>query len=720
MPRSGKEEMKVIKKAIWIKAVDKSGIIPTFFKNICIDKSVKKAELAITALGVYEVYINGKRVSDYIFAPGWTNYEQRLQYQTYDVSDFFAGGDNLIEVTVGNGWFRGKIVHNKKRIDAAPTMVACLDVTYDDNESECFYSDLSWKCRQSNILFSDIYDGEIYDADFQDESVEVKRADGNRSVLIPQEGEIIKEHERFSAVLEFVTPKGERVLDFGQEITGYVELNVNAKKGDIISLSFAEVLDGDSNFYNDNYRDAKCIYKYICRDGEQTYKPHTTFYGFRYIRIDSAPDNITADNFTAIAVYSDIRKTGKIECGDANINRLMKNVEWGQKDNFLDVPTDCPQRDERLGWTGDAQVFIKTASYFYDVKKFFEKWLNDMITEQRFDGMIPGVIPDVYPVTVYGHTTSPAWGDAAVICPWILYEMYGDKNILKKYMPMMKKWIAYIENSTIEENLWIGHNGYGDWLGLDAELDAYRGATSQDFIGSAYYCHDLDIMRKALNELGECENPYEEKYKISREAFMKRFPKYNTQTEYALVLRFGLTDEKKKCAEELAETVRSNGNHLTTGFVGTPHILFALSENGMAKTAYDLLLQEDSPSWLYSVKKGATTIWEHWDGIKDNGEFWSTDMNSFNHYAYGSVAEWVFCEAAGINITTDGITIEPHPDARLGHLNAEYDSRFGTIKSNWNYDGDTIIYNIEIPCKAFISIGDTKKYCEKGKYTFTV
>lgn len=712
----------MINKAIWIKAVDKSGVAPIFFKNININRRIKNAKLTITALGVYEVYINKKRVGDYILAPGWTNYEQRLQYQTYDVSDFINEGDNFVEVLVGNGWFRGKIVHNKNRVNAEPTIAACIDVTYDNDENECFYSDLSWKCKQSNILFSDIYDGEIYDASFQGEEVKLQRADGNRSVLIPQEGEIIKEHERFKTVSEFMTPKGERVLDFGQEITGYIEINVNAKKGDVISLSFAEVMDGDGNFYNENYRDAKCIYKYICRDGEQTYKPHTTFYGFRYVRIDSAPENVKASDFTAIAVYSDIRKTGKIECGNEKVNKLINNVEWGQKDNFLDVPTDCPQRDERLGWTGDAQVFIKTATYFYDVKKFFEKWLNDMITEQRFDGMIPGVIPDVYPVTVYGHTTSPAWGDAAVICPWVLYEMYGDKNLLRKHFPMMKKWVSYIESSTIEENLWIGHNGYGDWLGLDAESGSYRGATSQDFIGSAYYCHDLDILRKAAKELGDSdgERNYCEKYKLARDAFMKRFPKCSTQTEYALVLRFDLTDKKQECAEALAQMIINNGNHLTTGFVGTPYILFALSENGMVKTAYDLLLQEENPSWLYSVKKGATTIWEHWDGVNDKGEFWSSDMNSFNHYAYGSVAEWLFCEAAGINVTNNGIEIKPNPDKRLGCLNAEYNSRFGMIKCAWHYEDDKVIYDIDIPYDAVINIGDTKKRCKKGKYTFSI
>ncbi|MBQ7039296.1 MAG: family 78 glycoside hydrolase catalytic domain, partial [Clostridia bacterium] len=601
----------MIKKAMWITPDRDFGeICPSFIKKINVKKGLEKAEISVTANGVYEGFIDGKRIGKFFMAPGWTNYEKRLQYQTYDITGLLSEGESELVFTVGNGWYRGKIVRQKKsRIDTTPNLLAMITLDY-GTEKEYIPTDLSWTSKQSKILFSDIYDGEIYDANFEGECAGVRRASANKSVVIPQEGEIVCEHERFSPVSEFITPKGERVIDFGQEITGYPEIKTIAKKGEEVCLSFAEMMEKDGNFYNENYRESKCIYRYICKDGEQTYKPHTTFYGFRYIRVDSAPENT---EFTAVVVHSDLKRTGYLLTENKKVQRLFDNIIWGQKGNFLDVPTDCPQRNERLGWTGDAEVFVKTAAYQFDVKRFFNKWLSDMKSEQRADGHIPNTVPDaLFCGSVNANSTSPAWGDAATVCPWALYEIYRDKEMLGKFFPMMCGWVSYIENNTDDENLWTGHGGFADWLGLDAEEGSYKGKSRLDFIASAYYKYSSYLLEQAAEVLGLDILPYKERTNKARKAFIERFPTCETQTEYALALHFDLTDKKDEFAGALDKMIKDNGNRLTTGFVGTPYLLFALSENGYTDTAYSLLLQNKFPSWLYSVEQGATTIWEHW------------------------------------------------------------------------------------------------------------
>lgn len=705
----------MLKYSSWIASQEDFGdVCPEFFKAVSVKNGLKKASLSLTSTGVYVAEINGERVS-YLFAPGCTDYITRLQYQTYDVTALLKEGENSLSVLVGNGWFRGGIARGYgTAIGSDKAIIAELILEY-EAEIEVLRSDLNWQVKKSKVLFSDIYDGEIFDANAECDLEPVKFVPYNKAILIPQEGEEIKEQERFMVASEFVTPKGERVLDFGQEITGYIEIETDAKKGEEINLSFAEVMDKDGNFYTENYRDAKCIYKYICKDGSQSYKPLTVFYGFRYVRVDNAPQNT---KFTAIVVHSDMKRTGYLATSHKKVNQLFSNILWGQKGNFLDIPTDCPQRNERLGWTGDAQVFCKTAAYQYDVKKFFTKWLNDMAEEQRNDGAIPATVPNyICQNKINSATLSAAWGDAAVICPWVLFEMYGDKELLQKQFPMMEKWVSYMQSTTYERDLWVGHGGLGDWLGLDAEEGSYKGATDFDFISSAYYKYDLTILAKASKILdnGKAEF-YERLAKRSRDAFIKRFSECKTQTECVLMLHFDLTDDKQKIANQLATMIKENGNCLTTGFVGTPYLLFALSENGYTDLAYTLLMQEKFPSWLFSVNQGATTIWEHWDGIKEDGTFWSKDMNSFNHYAYGSVAEWVYAVAAGIQISEKGIEIAPNPDKRLGDLSAEFHSVYGVIKSAWKFEGDDVRYEIEIPADCKVTVNGKTEYKKAGKY----
>ncbi|MBR6399043.1 MAG: family 78 glycoside hydrolase catalytic domain, partial [Lachnospiraceae bacterium] len=408
----------------WITtAWDLGDVCPVFSKNFQTDKTVASAELTITALGVYEAELNGARVGDYVLAPGWTSYDHRLQVQTYDVTGLLLR-QNTLTVTVGRGWFRSPMpgwedTEDKRRRYGQPCgLITELCVRYTDGSEEIFGTDESWKFAESPVRFSEIYDGEHYDAGFVPAEWENARIlDWSKEILIPQEGEIIRETERVAAKEVIHTPAGETVIDFGQEVTGYVEFSVEAKAGDEVHFTHGEMLDKDGNFYNANYRSAKAEVSYRCKAGRQTWHPRLTFFGFRYIKLLSWPGEVRAEDFTAIVVHSDMKRTGYLESGDPLLNQLFSNIVWGQRSNFLDVPTDCPQRDERLGWTGDAQVFVRTASYFYDVEKFFKKWLRDLAADQRESGEVGQVIPDVMP-TAPG---SAAWGDAAVICPWTIY-----------------------------------------------------------------------------------------------------------------------------------------------------------------------------------------------------------------------------------------------------------------------------------------------------------
>lgn len=637
--------------------------------------------------------------------------------------------ENTLSIALGKGWYRGRISAKDKEINKTDgAVIAEVVISYSDGSSESVITDNSWTVSTSSILSSDIYDGEIYDATTQIKALGNAVINNNipKSTLMEQEGEIVKEQEKIKPVKMFTTPKGECVIDFGQNISGYISIDITAKEGDKIVLSHAEVLDNDGNFYNENYRSAKAKLEYTCRDGHQVYKPHFTFYGFQYIRLDECPNEISPDNFTAIALYSDMKRTGHIKTGNEKVNKLFENTLWSQRDNFIDIPTDCPQRDERMGWTGDAQVFAKTACYNYDVKRFFEKWLADVRAEQRENGSVPDTVPNFWLLS----RSSTAWGDAITVIPWQLYLMYGDKKDLEVNFDAMKRWVDFMTNDSLDKYLWtcpddsdkMWRKHYGDWLALDAPSGSYRGITSDNFIASAFYAYSTEILINAGKVIGKDMSEYEELHKNIVSTFKKTFNKYTTQTECVLALYFNLTDNREETAKQLNDMIVANGNKLQTGFVGTPYLLHALSENGYAETAYSLLLQEEYPSWLYEVNHGATTVWEHWDGIRDDGTFWSTDMNSYNHYAYGSVVDWLYSVAAGIKPDKAGfesVIIAPVPDKRLGSINVSLETKYGTIKSEWHYEGDTVCYEITTPVKATIII-DGEKYFAEGKLPRTV
>ncbi len=741
--------------AKWIKpGTDTDGAASVFFKSFNISEPVKKATLVMTSLGVYETILNDKRVGEFILAPGWTSYEKRLQYQTYDVTNLLAS-DNELFVTVGKGWYRSRLAGwtwsgPQTRLMQNPCgLLLELTIEYENGNTECIISDESWTCAESKVRFSEIYDGEIYDATyepvFNDSAV---CFDGPSHTLIPQQGEEIREQDRLVAAKMFVTPKGETVIDFGQNLTGYIETTLEGKAGDVLDLSFAEVMDKHGNFYTDNYRSAKAIHRYICCDGKQIYKPKLTFWGFRYIRVNEFPggiDKVTPEAFTAIVLHSQLKRTGYLSSSNSKLNKLFENIIWGQKGNFVDVPTDCPQRDERLGWTGDAQVFIRTACLNYDCEKFFTKWIGDLTADQHEDGYTGHVIPDVLPKDF----SSAAWGDAAAICPWQLYLAYGNKETLKDQFTTMKKWVDYMGLATTTPYLWTGGTEhYGDWLGLDSpalknrswdennnliadnasEDDAasasYKGATNEDFIASAFYAYSTSLVIKAGKVLGEDVSAYEALYTNIVETFRKHYPTYDTQTACVLAIYFGLSTDPQATADQLAKMIADCGGHLETGFVGTPYLLHVLSSYGYADLAYSLLLREKYPSWLYPVTKGATTIWEHWDGIMPDGNFWSEDMNSYNHYAYGSVADWVYSVAAGINTAEDApgykkIIIKPTPDARLDWLKASIETRHGLVSSKWEKQEDDFWrYDIVTPSETTIIIEDKEYQVTPGTYTF--
>ena len=741
----------------WIKSELKmENISPVFKKEFSLSGKVKKAICETTAFGVYNLYLNGKKVGDAIMAPGWTSFKSRIQYQTYDLTDAICES-NTVSIKCGKGWALGNLgfLTAGGKVRPNPTteniaIIFALEIEYEDGRIERIISDESWEVYSSEIISSELYNGETVDMTAPIKKICNAVEDKTQKPdLIEQVGEYVKECERVSACELIVTPKGERVIDFGQNIAGYAEIRYKGKAGDRIRITHAEILDYDGNFYTDNMRDAKNENIYISDGNENIFKPSFCFQGFRYIRLDEYPlDTVSLSDFTAVAIHSDVKRTGEFVCGNEKINQLYSNIIWGQLGNYVDVPTDCPQRDERLGWSGDAEVFCRTAAINFNVKRFFKKWLGDMALEQGEDGAVAGVVPAPYGTVSF---ISAAWGDAATICPMEIYRAYGDKELLREHFPMMKKWVDYMHSFGEDEFLYIGGVHYGDWVALDAGADQYVGATQTDLIASAYFAYSTELVVRAGKILGEDVSEYERLYAKVREAFRKAFMKDGlptlymkadaltterpvkpiTQTAISLILRFGLCEESERAGltEALVGLINEYDGRMTTGFVGTPHILHVLSANGNTKTAYDLLLQEKSPSWLYSVNKGATTIWEHWDGMREDKTFWSTDMNSFNHYAYGAVYDWMFGVMVGIDMPRescayDEIIFNPHPDRRMGFARASIETEHGKITGGWSYiDGGKIRYELTLPAtvKATVKlIGKEEFTICGGKHTFIV
>jgi alpha-L-rhamnosidase len=718
----------LIGNASWIRKKDtESTVVPLFRRTFASNRPIKRAVLEVTCDGVYEALINGKRAGDFILAPGWTEYSKRLQVQSYDITDIIKE-DNVLDITVGNGWFRrtnAPWTGTSNPDEFMPAMViAVIHIEYEDGSEEIIPTDETWEVSESNITLSGIFIGEDVDMTKELCFEQAVITDYPKDILIPQEGPKVIEQESVYPRSSFRTPENEWVIDFGQNLTGYMFFEMDAHAGEKLSLSTAEVLDKDGNFYTGNYRSARSQVHYICREGHQSYKPKLTFFGFRYLRIDEAPKGFSADNIHAIVLHSEMTRTGWLESSDKMLNQLFSNILWSQKGNYLDIPTDCPQRDERYGWTGDGQIFCRAGTYQYDVRQFFKKWLADMRAAQHDNGWVPEVIPSL---TAY-KPGGAAWSDAVTIIPWQLYETYGDVSFISDMYDAMKKWLAYIPTVSATPDLFTGCWTYGDWLALDhpegyvpetIELSK-RGYSDDDLICSAFYANSVNIAIRIGKILGQDVREYEELHNRIKNTFIKVFgDKLNTQTEKVLALHFDLAEDPRSVADALAEQIRNCGMKLQTGLLGTPYLLHELSRYGYSDIAWSLLLRKEYPGWLYSVSKGATTVWEHWDGIKPDGTFWDDDMNSYNHYAYASVADWVFGVACGIKPATPGfakVRIEPHPDKRLNSLSAILDTVHGRIRSYWKYTDDGIRYEIETPTETEIVINGKSRIVGRGKY----
>jgi alpha-L-rhamnosidase len=694
-------------------------------KEFVLKSKIASARLYVTSRGFNEMYLNGQRVGQDVLAPGWTAYQSRFQYFTHDVTNLVKTGPNAVGAMLGDGWYRGFLAweNNRNVYGTKLALLAQLVIKYADGTEQIIGTDDSWKANNNGpVRENDLYNGETYDARMEktgwnsagfDESGwwAAQIANHSKKNLVAPAGLPTRRIEEIKPLKVFKTPAGETVVDFGQNMVGWVRFKVQGTAGTKIRITHAEVLDQKGNFYTANLRAAKCEINYTLRGGEpETYEPRFTFMGFRYVRVEGWPTDLTTDQITGVVVHSEMPAAGTFECSNPLLNQLQHNILWGQKGNFVDVPTDCPQRDERLGWTGDAQAFARTATFNKDVAGFFTKWLHDVALDQKADGAVPFVVPDV----LRNNTASSGWADVATIVPWEMYQVYGDRRILENQYQSMKKWVGYIQKQAGETHLWTTGFHFGDWLsyrGTDALLPEPK--TDNDFIASAFYAQSARLTAQAALVLSKPTDAayYGELYEKIKKAFQREFVSAsgrlacNTQTAYVLALHFDLLPDnlRPQAVERLVKDIKAHGNHLTTGFLGTPYLCHVLTRFGQNDMAYTLLMQETYPSWLYPVKKGATTIWERWDGIKPDGSFQDVGMNSFNHYAYGAIGDWMYQHITGIQLSKAGFkifTIAPKIGGGLTSAKATYQSPFGTIGSSWAITNGQTKVTVNVPANS--------------------
>lgn len=686
-------------------------------------QDVASARAYVCGLGLYELYINGQKAGNEYLTPNCNAYDKWIQYQTYDVTELLTSGENDLCVMLGDGWYKGRFsfFSAEKIYGDTEALLFELRITLRDGSEQVIASDLSWQAQRSQIRFSNIYDGEVYDATFSDEALyPVKTVDLGFDLLRPRLSPPVIITEKITPKEIIITPKGETVLDLGQEITGWLAFKTRAPKGTRLHLGYSEILQG-GNFYRDNLRSAKAEYTYISDGTEREVRPFFTYFGFRYIKLEGFGADIQLSDFTGCVVHSTLQQIGRLETSNEKVNRLILNALWGQRGNYLDVPTDCPQRDERMGWTGDAQAFAATACFNMDSAAFLQKYLYDMQMEQdKMEGGCPHVVPS------FGSKSpsSCAWGDAAAIIPWTLYLFYGDKTLLQQEYRNMRDWVDYIyhiDEQTGGHRLWTVGFHFGDWLALDAEKTGnVIGGTDTYYIASAFYYYSTSLLVKAAKALGYEEDirKYEKLQGEILSAIRKEYLTATgrlaetTQTAYVVGLMFGLIPEEYQArnAQALREKLKLNDVHLRTGFVGTSYLNRVLSAFGSNDYAYQLLLNEDFPSWLYEVNMGATTVWERWNSVLPDGSISDTGMNSLNHYAYGAIVEWIFRDVAGINPTEQApgfkkALIRPRPHFRLPKISAEYDSAAGLYRSAWEiFDDGRFVMSVSVPFNASAEI----------------
>lgn len=712
---------------------------------------VRQARLYISALGLFECSINGQPISEDVFTPGHTDYSKRVQYMTYDVTSFLQSGANCIGVILGDGWYSGHI-HSDPRMfyGDRPRLLAQMEIELEDGSKQVILSDQTWRFTDKGpIRSSDLIQGEDYDArmeipgwdqpgfdDLNWANVEVWTAPPGLQIVAKCVSPVRRIQELKPVVPAFNPPgKPNRWnFDFGQNMVGRVRLKLrNTRPGQLITIRHAEMLD-QGKLYVESLRTARATDYYTCRGvEEEIYEPHFTFHGFRYIEINGlkhAPEIPPADTVTGIVLHNDLESTGTFECSDPMINQLQSNIRWGQKGNFIEIPTDCPQRDERLGWTGDAQVFIRTASFNMNVAPFFTKWIQDIADAQFESGGIPSTVPFCVSIPKEG---GPAWSDAAIICPWTIWKCFGDTRILEKHYPMMVRFMDYLERISpgfirLHEIPQFG--GYGDWLNIDSP-------TPKDYIGTAFFAYDCQLMSQIASALGKNQDvlKYTRLGQQIKQAFRERFTSRGiiqtpSQTAYVLALHFDLLEEKDRpqAFESLVRDIESRNNHLSTGFVGTPYLNHVLTRFGRADLAFALLEQKTYPSWLYPITQGATTMWERWNAYTHEHGFGDASMNSYNHYAYGAVGDWMYAAVAGIDLGSGfcgfkRIHFRPHVGGHLTFARASLESPYGRIESAWEREKDKTKFNFRVPpnTRATIYLPDGSTHeVGSGKYEFVL
>jgi alpha-L-rhamnosidase len=703
---------------------------PLLRREFDVRKGVMQARLYVTALGVYEAYLNGAPVGDYVLAPGWTSYDHQLRYQTFDVTNLVHEGRNTIGAMLGDGWFRGRLSFGGGRRNIYGdrlALLAQLEIGYEDGTTEHIVTDESWRAARGPVLSSDLYDGETYDArqerpgwltsSYDDHDwVGVRSLARDFSTLVAPAGPPVRRIELVAPVAITTSPTGRTIIDFGQNLVGRLRLTVRGKEGETITLRHAEVLE-DGELCTRPLRTAQAIDRYTLRgDGVETWEPRFTFHGFRYAEVEGWPGTLRLDDLRAVVCHSDLERTGWFDCSEPLINQLHENVVWSMRGNFLDIPTDCPQRDERLGWTGDIQVFAPAASFLYETAGFLTSWLADLAADQSEAGIVPFVIPNVIsrePVP------AAAWGDAAVIVPWVLYQRYSDVGILNEQFESMRAWVDHIATVAGEKHLWDKGFQFGDWLDPAAPPDRPGDARTDPYIvATAYFARSAELLGRAASVLGRTDD--EARYLALasqvREAFNSEYVTRagrmlsDSSTAYSLALQFDLlqdAQQRRHAGERLAELVRNSGYRISTGFVGTPLICDALCSVGNYDAAYHLLTQRECPSWLYPVTMGATTIWERWDSLRPDGSVNPGEMTSFNHYALGAVADWLHRTVAGLAPAEPGyrrLDIQPHPGGGLTYARAQHRTPYGLAESTWKIENEQIELVVVVPPNATASV----------------
>lgn len=709
-------------KAKFISVPEDTGRMPVVYRDFTITDQVKKARLYIFGAGLYEVEINGKKAGDEYLLPGYHSYDFLTEYQTFDVTDLLTCGENRICILLGEGWYKGRFGFDDVYVNLYGDRKKCIAELVWENgtgKEQQICTDESWAAHTSPIGANGIYDGEWQDDTHEEAPLAVEVLQDDTSLLTERSNPPIRKVEEYLPVSGKMQKDG-WLLDFGESITGWTEFTGQLKKGQQIRLLYGEVLQ-NGEFYRDNLRTAKAEFVYTSDGTGKTVRPHFTYYGFRYVKVEGLEEDQTL-SFHAYRIMSDIEETGKIETSNEKVNRLFANTVRSQKCNFLDIPTDCPQRDERMGWTGDVNIFAQTACFHMDSSAFFRHYARSLYPEQKLlNGAAPFFSPR--PKVPVRENTNPfyldggacGWGDVAAMLPWTLYRYYGDVSLLKEQYPMMKMWVEYVRGRS-EQNeipyLWQNDMQLGDWLALDnGNIYNPVGKTDTSFLASACYYQSTVTLAKAAAALSlEDEKEYRNLAEKIRSAFIDfyfteegRLNIEITQTACAFLLYIGLYPEnaEKNLTETLKTLIEENNGHLNTGFIGTPVLCPALSEHGLNTLAYDLLLNEEYPGWLYEVNLGATTVWERWNSLDENGIISGTGMNSLNHYAYGSIADWMYRYMCGFrpDMAEDvKMTIKPMPDERFSFVRGSFDSVFGTYRSEWTYsETKGFSYLIEIP-----------------------